>query len=116
MSETWYLALFGAFGAILPSVVSLAQKTETFTFAIRPESFVATAIYVAAAAVMAVIFPYGRRPTPFNAVLVGIVFPSIVGGAFSIAKRALPVNLPDSLRGPETASTIGRWIDAFSFM
>src|SRR5215204_1895357 len=113
----WALAPFGAFGAALPAIVSLAQKTEAFTFAVRTESAVAMAIYMTAAAIIAAIFPYKAQATRFTATLVGILLPSIVGGALSIAKLTLPISLPDSMRGGEAgASTVGRWIDAFSLL
>lgn len=114
MRAQWKLAPFGAFGALLPMIISLYQKTETFTFAARFESIFATVIYVVAAAILASIFPYGRRASLFNAALVGILFPTIVGGALAFAKPLLPLSIPESTRGWDAASTAGRWVEAFS--
>jgi hypothetical protein len=110
----WPLAFYGGFGSLLPQIVSIGQKTDTFTFSVRPEVVVATLIYVASAALLAAIYPYNRA-TQFKATLVGILFPTIVGSALGIAQHTLP-NLPTYRGGDATSisSATADWVDAFS--
>ncbi|SFR32778.1 hypothetical protein SAMN04488002_0200 [Litoreibacter janthinus] len=115
-SPKWKLFPYGAFGAVLPSVVSIAGKTDWFTFPTNTQWLVAGLIYLFAAAFLATIFPYGRRSTPFNATLVGILFPSIVGGASSIAARTLPEGIFEATRSGATENIPSWmiWLEAFS--
>jgi hypothetical protein len=114
-AQHWSLSPYGAFGAVLPSIVSLIQKSEVLTVSLRPEVIGAMVIYILSAAVLAGIFPYGRRPTPFNATIVGILFPTIVGSAAGIAKHTLPLsNLGSTRSDDESSSALGDWLDAFS--
>ena len=117
-SPKWKFFPYGAFGAVLPSVVAIAGKTDWFTFPANPQWLVAGLIYVLAAAFLATIFPYGRRGSPFNATLVGILFPSIVGGASSIAARTLPEGILDATRSQTTENIPSWmvWLEAFSLI
>jgi hypothetical protein len=112
----WRLAPYGVFGALLPSIVAVANRSDGFAFTPDPHIFFAQGIYLAAAAVLSAIFPYGRDATPFRATLVGIAFPTIVGTAASVVKVSFPALVEHSARGDGTsaASIVGRLLDAFA--
>ena len=115
-SPKWRLFPYGAFGAILPSIVSIAGKTDWFTFAANVQWITAGILYVLAAAILSTIFPYGRRATPFNATMVGILLPMIVGGAASIAMRTLPAGILEATKSGAAQDVPGWivWLHAFS--
>jgi hypothetical protein len=86
----WRLAPYGGFGAVLPSIAALAARSDAFSFSPETNVIIGQVIYVAAAAFLSTIFPYGRSATPFAATLVGIGFPTIVGTAVGAARHAVP--------------------------
>jgi hypothetical protein len=109
----WRLLPYGAFGAVLPSIAALATRSEGFTFTPDPNVVIGQVIYVAAAALLSAIFPYGRSATPFRAALVGIGFPAIVGSAMGAARHAIPSLT--SRGGPgESGSLIGWVFNSFA--
>jgi hypothetical protein len=109
----WRLIPYGAFGAVLPSISALATRSEGFTFTPDPNVIVGQVIYIAAAAFLSAIFPYGRSASPFRAALVGIGFPTIVGTAVGAARHAVPSLT--SRGGPgEAGSLIGWAVDSFA--
>jgi hypothetical protein len=112
----WNLTLFGLFGAVLPSIVAVANRTDGFAFNPEPRVLVAQALYLASAAVLSGIFPYGKEATPFKATLVGIGFPTIIGTAFGATKIALPQLAGSAIRGGEghAVSIVGWLVDTFA--
>jgi hypothetical protein len=110
----WRLAPFGAFGAVLPAIAALASRSDGFAFSPELNVMIGQAIYVASAALLSAIFPYGSQAAPFRATLVGICFPTIVGTAFGAAKVALPALA--QARGGEAdgVSIVGRVVDTFA--
>jgi hypothetical protein len=111
----WRLAPFGAFGALLPAIVALGSHTDAFAFTPAAGVLIGQTIYVSAAALLSAIFPYGRQATPFNAALVGITFPSIVGAAFGTARLTFPVLAQSGVRGGvANFSSISWLIDALA--
>jgi hypothetical protein len=112
----WNLTLFGLFGAVLPSILAFANRTDGFAFNPEPRVVVAQALYLASAAILSGIFPYGKEATPFKATLVGIGFPTIVGTALGATKMAIPQLAGSAIRGGEGhAVSIGGWlVDTFA--
>jgi hypothetical protein len=109
----WRLTPFGAFGAVLPAVSALGLHSDAFSFAPELRIVMGQIVYVAAAALLSGIFPYGRRATPFAATLVGICFPTIVGSALGIAKLAIPTLAAARGEGVEH-SIVGWMVDTFA--
>jgi hypothetical protein len=110
----WRLAPFGGFGAVLPAVSALASRSDAFAFTPELRILIGQIIYVASAALLSAIFPYGRQATPFRAALVGICFPTIVGTALGATKIALPaLTQPRGGQG-DGVSIIGWAVDTFA--
>jgi hypothetical protein len=110
----WRLAPFGAFGAVLPAISAVASRTDAFAFTPELNVLIGQIIYVASAALLAAIFPYGRQDTPFRATLVGICFPTIVGTALGATKVVFPT-LGQARGGETDGISIVSWlVDAFS--
>jgi hypothetical protein len=109
----WRLAPYGAFGAVLPAVSSLMYRSDAFAFSPEPRVIAGQALYVLAAALLSAIFPYGRHARPFNAAVVGICFPTIVGTALGAARAAVPA-LSRGTGGTEGWSIVHKIIDAFA--
>jgi hypothetical protein len=86
----WPLVPFGAFGAVLPAISAVAVRSDAFAFSPEPRIVIGQILYVASAAILSAIFPYGRQATPFRATLVGICFPTIVGSALGATKVVFP--------------------------
>jgi hypothetical protein len=110
----WRLAPFGAFGAVLPAILALANRSDAFTFTPELNILIGQAVYVAAAALLSAIFPYGKQATPFNATLVGIGFPTIVGTALGTAKLAVPALAQVRGGQGEDFSLVARVVDTFA--
>jgi hypothetical protein len=86
----WRLAPYGAFGAVLPAILALANQSDAFAFTPKLNVVIGQIIYVTAAALLSAIFPYGSQATPFNATLVGVGFPTLVGAAVGTARFTVP--------------------------
>lgn len=109
------LAPFGGFGALLPSIVAVYSRTDGLTFPVEPRIIAGQAVYLLSASLIAAIYPYGRNASYFNAVLVGLGFPSLAGGLISFAKYSLPLGLGGSSRGSEdVVSSIQMIVDSLS--
>jgi hypothetical protein len=104
----WRLAPYGAFGAVLPSIAALAARSDAFSFSPELNVIMGQVIYIAAAAFLSTIFPYGRSATPFAAALVGIGFPTIVGTAVGAARHAVPSLAPRG--GPGDVDSLLGWV------
>ncbi|MGA8756123.1 MAG: hypothetical protein WB611_07295 [Stellaceae bacterium] len=94
---------YGAFGAILPDVILFESKrfsAPLLTFNLV-QYIVVTLLYMAAAGIVARVFPFRGGPTPWKAILVGISLPVIVSSATAAIDGA---HAPEalSLRGPLT--------------
>ena len=74
------LALFGSLGAIAPDVVILYSKihtTPSLTF-VTWQYIAVTSLYLGLAAFVAIIYPYGKRPTEAKAFGVGVALPTAI--------------------------------------
>ncbi len=109
------LALFGAFGAILPEIVLLYSKRWTMPHLEFSEWQYAliTALYMGSSAVVAAIFPYRGTPTPWKAVTVGIGLPTIISAATGAVNRALNPVINGGTRGVDEPVS-GTFIDLLS--
>mgnify|MGYP007037739245 CR=1 FL=1 len=84
----WQKTLFGGMGAIAPDILILYSKRWTmpsFTFDVS-QYLIATIAYVCLAAVVASIYPYGKKPTPWKAFAVGAGLPVIISGLMAMRK------------------------------
>ncbi len=84
--RTQHVALFGAFGAILPAIVQAYSKGTTMPH-LRFEDWqymALTLLYMGSAAVVAAIFPYPGDRTPWKAVTVGIGMPAVISSASTV--------------------------------
>jgi hypothetical protein len=106
MKILWRLTPFGAFGAVLPAILAVANRSDAFAFTPELRIIIGQIVYVASAALLSAIFPYGRQATPFRATLVGICFPTIVGTALGATKSIFPI----------VAQTKGGEVDGFSIV
>jgi hypothetical protein len=110
----WRLAPFGGFGAVLPAISALGLRSDAFAFTPEPKVFIGQIIYIASAALLSAIFPYGPQATPFKATLVGICFPTIVGTALGATKIALPTLTQARGGGIDGVSIVGQVVDTFA--
>lgn len=81
-------ALFGGIGSIAPDILILYSKRWTmpsFSFDVW-QYLIATIAYVCLAAVVASIYPYGKKPTPWKAFAVGAGLPVIISGLMAMKK------------------------------
>ncbi len=104
------LAAYGAVGSIAPNIVLFGTKPITMP-ALTFESWqyaVALGLYASLAALVATIYPYGRRPTPWKAFVVGLLLPSILAAAMSV--RANP---PIPTRGEPIAGDLWSLLSLF---
>jgi hypothetical protein len=87
------LALFGAFGGVLPEIVNLYQKRDApidLSYLTTEHYIVLTAIYLGSAAIVAAIFPYRGSARAWRAMLVGIALPTLIGTGASVGRAVLP--------------------------
>jgi hypothetical protein len=74
------LALFGGIGAVAPDILNLYSKVHFkpgLSF-VTWQYIVASLLYLGLAATVAVIFPYGRKPTNAKAFGVGFALPTAI--------------------------------------
>ncbi|MCX8861860.1 hypothetical protein NOL37_24195 [Vibrio parahaemolyticus] len=84
--------LFGSLGAIVPDIILLYSKRfsapslEFTTY----QFIVVTVIYMTAAGIVAMIYPYKTRPPEkWNFFTVGVVFPVIISSLIAVTDRTL---------------------------
>jgi hypothetical protein len=97
----WKLSLFGALGAVAPEVVLFYSKRfamEGVTFQVWQYAVVSI-LYLGLAAVVAAIFPYPGKPTPWKAFVVGTALPVIISTAASFAQGTTVVPRGQSIEG-----------------
>ncbi len=100
------LALFGAFGGVLPEIVNLYQKRDApvdLSYLTTEHYILLTAIYLGSAALVAAVFPYRGQATAWRAMLIGIALPTLIGTGASVS-RTLHPEAPFAARAPEEQS------------
>jgi hypothetical protein len=109
--NSWSIAAFGAFGGLLPTIVRLFELLDkpdatrpTLAGYLSIDTLIIVVAYVGSAAVLATIFPYPRKPSPWLATSVGVAMPTLVGGMASAAKYLGPAAL--TFRGGEDSTHI----------
>jgi len=86
VTERSLLALFGAVGAIAPDIVLVYSKRWTqpqLDFSLG-QYFAATAIYMALAAAVAIIFPYKGKKEPWKAFAVGVALTPLIAALLAV--------------------------------
>lgn len=79
-------AVFGVCGAIAPEILLFYSKRFTapgITFSLV-QYVLATILYLSLSALVAAIFPYRGRPTPWKAFVVGVALPVIISAAAAL--------------------------------
>ncbi len=116
------LALFGAFGGILPEIILLYSKRWTSPdLPFDDWHYVAlTVLYMGGAAVVASVFPYRKGPSPWKAIVVGISLPVIVSSIATTAKAVIEESTNQIFigRGGESVGveTTASFLDLLSFL
>lgn len=114
------LAAFGAFGGMLPTIIRLFELLSK-PDATRPsiagflsvDAGVIILAYVGSAGLLATIFPYPRRPSPWLATTVGVAMPTLVGGMASAAMHIGPTAI--TFRGND-AENLSLWHSLISLL
>jgi hypothetical protein len=89
------LGLFGFVGSFAPSIIKMFNDLPNIAFVFKWEWGVVIVLYGLLGALVAVTYPYKKRPTAWGALLLGCSFPTALGVAASF------------FRGPRFGAPLG---------
>ncbi|WP_171407059.1 hypothetical protein [Serratia plymuthica] len=96
--------LYGAFGSLLPSILIALSKNFSAPLLIFNswQHCVGLIIWAVVGGIIARIYPWRMTPDPrWNAVVVGVILPTIISGLLSVGDRAShPLDASLAPRGP----------------
>jgi hypothetical protein len=91
------LGPFGFVGSLAPSIVKMFNDLPNIAFVFKWEWAVVILLYGLLGALIAITYPYKKRPTAWGALLLGCGLPTIVGSAASYFR---PARFGGPLGGP----------------
>jgi hypothetical protein len=105
------LGAFGLIGSFAPSVIKMFNDLPNVAFLFKWQWVVVVLLYGFLGGLIAIIYPYRRKPTAWKALLIGCAFPALIGSAAGFVRAA---GLGPGLgTGPEVPWTFWDYIALF---